>query len=89
MTTLERNLAVFNENKLLILKLLYECDDFLCGCDLVDKLVLPKNLVSYHVARLEDLGLIESVRCGRNKNYRIKDASRSKVEKILDVTELI
>lgn len=82
-------MAVFNENKLLILKSLYECDDFLCGCDLVDKLGLPKNLVSYHVSILENLGYIEAVPCGRNKNYRIKDTAIGKVQKILEVTELI
>ncbi len=89
MKVLEKNLAVFNENKLMILKRLYECDDFMCGCDLVQQLDLPKNLISYHVTMLEDLGFIEAIRCGRNKNYRVKNTSRGKVKKILEVTELI
>lgn len=88
-SSLEEKLAIFNENKLLILKQLYECDDFLCGCDLVDNLKLPKNLISYHISMLKDLGYIEETRCGRNKNYRIKREKIDKVRKILEITELI
>jgi DNA-binding transcriptional ArsR family regulator len=82
-------LAVFNENKLLILKNLYGCDDFLCGCDLVDKLKIPKNLLSYHIKQLKDLGYIEETRCGKNKQYRISAYKENNIRKILEITELI
>ncbi len=88
-TRLQQNLSVFNENKLLILKCLYECDDFLCGCDLVEKMDLPKNLISYHIGKLEELGYIEATRCGRNKNYQIAAKKRRKVQQILVLVELI
>ncbi|MFA5197764.1 MAG: winged helix-turn-helix domain-containing protein [Patescibacteria group bacterium] len=82
-------LVVFNKNKLLILKSLYDCTDFLCGCNLVDKLKIPKNLLSYHVKKLKDLGYIEETRCGKNKQYRISASRENKIRKILEVTELI
>lgn len=88
-TNLQNNLTVFNENKIIILKLLFTCESHLCGCDLVKKMDLPKNLISYHISTLEKLGYIEAVRCGRKKNYRINPASRSKVRKILEIVEII
>jgi predicted cupin superfamily sugar epimerase len=39
----------FDENKLLILLSLYKCPNRLCGCDLISRLGLAKNLISYHL----------------------------------------
>lgn len=82
-------LAIFNKNKLLILKNLYDCTDYLCGCDLVDKLGIPKNLLSYHIKQLKNLGYVEEAKCGKNKQYRIVSSKEIKVRKILEITELI
>lgn len=87
---LDDNLAVFEPNKLLILKTLYECDkDDICGCDLIEKLGIPKNLLSYHIKHLSELGYLQATKCGRKKNYKICPAKRDKIKKILEVTELI
>jgi DNA-binding transcriptional ArsR family regulator len=86
---LEDIISVFNKNKLLILLDLYECSDFLCGCDLVEKHSIPKNLLSYHIGQLRELGYIEEVRCGNKKQYRIASGKEDKVQKILEITELI
>ena len=86
---LDNILIVFNKNKLLILKYLFECGDFLCGCDLIEKIDIPKNLLSYHIKQLEGLGYIEDVKCGTRKQYRLATSKKNKVKKILEVTELI
>lgn len=87
--SLEKRLTIFNPSKLMILKALYECESPLCGCDMVEDLHLPKNLLSYHLAMLEQFGLVEAVRCGRKKNYCVRAESRGRVRKILEVTDLI
>jgi ArsR family transcriptional regulator len=89
-TILKRNLKVFDENKLMILKLLFECkDNDICGCDLMENLNLSKNLVSYHMKVLAQLNYVQEVRCGRKKFYKINELFRQKIRKILEVTELI
>lgn len=88
-TDLANKLAVFEENKLLILKQLYRCQNQLCGCDLINILGLPKNLISYHIKLLISLGYVEAVRCGRKKNYKIVSTQRPKVKKILEIVGLI
>lgn len=82
-------LALFNESKLYILKEVYECPDPLCGCDLVDRLDMPKNLLSYHIRSLRELGYLEETRCGKRKHYRIAESKREKIQSILSLTELI
>lgn len=89
-TILRQNLRVFDENKLMILKLLYKCsDNDICGCDLMANLNLSKNLVSYHMKVLLQLDYVQEVRCGRKKVYKINELLRQKIRKILEVTELI
>jgi len=89
-TILRNNLKIFDENKLIILKVLYECrDNDVCGCDLINKLKLSKNLISYHMKVLAQLNYIQEVRCGRKKLYKINESFRQKIRKILEVTELI
>jgi DNA-binding transcriptional ArsR family regulator len=88
-SVLKKNLQVFNENKLLILQFLFNCTDITCGCDLIEELNIPKNLLSYHIKQLEELGMIEESRCGRRKQYKIKTYSKAKVKKILEAVELI
>jgi DNA-binding transcriptional ArsR family regulator len=89
-TTLRQNLKVFDENKLMILKVLYECaDSDICGCDLIGRLDLSKNLISYHIKTLIQLGYILETRCSRKKIYKINELYKQKIRKILEVTELI
>jgi DNA-binding transcriptional ArsR family regulator len=86
---LKDNLAIFDENKLLVLRSLFLCRNRLCGCDLIGQLGIPKNLLSYHLKILIEHGYVEAVRCGRKKNYRISTAQNNKVKTILKILELI
>lgn len=82
-------ISLFNESKLMILKALYKCKEDVCGCDLVEKLKIPKNLLSYHIKTLRESGFIEEKKCGKMKNYQITKENLDKVEEILKVVELI
>lgn len=83
-----KNLWLFDKNKLSILYVLLNCkeEENFCGCDLVEKLDIPKNLLSYHIKQLREAGLIGEKKCGRNKNYFIEDKSRIFIEEILLVS---
>lgn len=70
------------------MRAIYLCSDNICGCDLVENLKIPKNLVSYHIKTLKDRGIIEEVQCGKRKKYRIRDENRRKVEEIFKVLEI-
>lgn len=78
-------LKVFNKNKILILLTLFQCEDILCGCDLVEKLKIPKNLLSYHIKFLVESGYVSEKKCGKKKNYRIKADRKKDVERILQI----
>lgn len=82
-------LTLINESKLLILSELYSCLDPLCGCDLIERLQMPKNLLSYHIRTLRETGFLEEARCGQKKQYRITESKREKVKQILLLTEII
>ena len=84
-----KNVWLFNENKLLILNSLYKCRDDVCGCDLVDKLDIPKNLLSYHIKTLRDKGFIREVKCGNRKHYTVDPKKEKTVKKVLEIVELI
>jgi DNA-binding transcriptional ArsR family regulator len=80
-------IGVFDKSKLVILKAIYTCEKDICGCELVEQLNMPKNLISYHVKGLIGAGLVEFERCGKNKKIKIRDLY--KVKEILKVCELI
>ena len=82
-------MGLFNESKLLILKELFLCEEEICGCNLVAKLDLPKNLVSYHIKMLREMGIVEEQKCGKSKHYRIVRNELERIEKILKITEVI
>ena len=84
-----KNLWVFNENKLLILKALYKCRENICGCDLIERLDIPKNLLSYHMKTLREGGLVEEAKCGNKKNYTVRKDKEGFVRKVLRMVELI
>lgn len=80
---------VFNEQKLLILKSIYECKDDICGCDLIEKTGLTKDLLSYHIKSLRDRGFLEEVKCGVRKHYKIRAEKTKLVSEILTTAKLI
>lgn len=82
-------ISIFNEHKLLILKVLFECHGNVCGCDLVGKVGITKDLLSYHIRTLREKGYIEEVKCGRNKKYQIRPNQRKLIADILNLTKLI
>ncbi len=82
-------LSLCNKTKLLILKAIYLCNDNICGCDLVERLDIPKNLISYHIKTLRKAGFITEVKCGKNKRYEISKNKFNKVKELLKVLELI
>ena len=84
-----KNLWIFNKNRIRILHSLYTCADEQCGCDLIEVLDIPKNLLSYHIKMLRDNGLIEEKRCGQKKLYTIVTDQKEYVEDILGVLEMI
>ena len=85
----EEIIFVFNEHKLLILKELYECKDEVCGCDLIDKIGITKDLLSYHIRSLREREYIEEVKCGQRKKYSITKTKLPLVKEILRTARLI
>jgi len=43
----------------------------LCVCEIAQKLQLPQNLVSHHLAVLKKANIIENCRCGKNNYYSL------------------
>jgi len=81
-------LSILDYNKVLILGCLASCSDNLCGCDLIEKLGIPKNLLSYHIKILEELDFIEATKCGRKRNYRLSKKKVDKTKEILRWLEI-
>ena len=86
---LAEKLIIYDEPKLTILQALYFCQERPCGCDLVKGLEMPKNLLSYHLKILIDLGYVKALRKGRKKHYSIAKNMELKVKEILKVLDLI
>ncbi|MFA5927305.1 MAG: winged helix-turn-helix domain-containing protein [Patescibacteria group bacterium] len=82
-------MRVFQKNRLLILKSLFQCGEDVCGCTLLETLSVPKNLLSYHIRYLRGIGFIEEVKCGKSKQYRIATNSLEKVRVILKAVDLL
>lgn len=81
--------TLFNEKKLKILFAIYRCSENVCACDISEGLDLSKNLLSYHIRTLREAGLIEEVRCGRFKNYRIKKNKLQQIEQIFKINGML
>lgn len=84
-----KNLWIFDKNKLLILKVLFECNDKVCGCNLREEINIKKNLLSYHIKILKQKNFVNEVKCGREKKYSLIKNKEKKVEDILKCVELI
>lgn len=81
--------AIFTPNRVKILVQLSECDKEVCGCDLIKKISIPKNLLSYHIAYLRNAGLIEEKKCGQKKNYHLTDKGLTVVAQINKIEQVI
>lgn len=81
---------LLNPNKLRILHAVYRCSEMnLCACDLVEKLDIPKSLLSYHIKSLRNVGFIEEVRCGRFRQYQVCKGRIKEIKQILELIEMI
>jgi len=72
--------ALSNETRLKIVELLLEGEK--CVCEIVPFTKRSQSNVSIHLAKLEDLGIVESRREGKSVYYKIKN---KKVKKILEI----
>ena len=81
--------SLFNEKKLRILFAIYKCSDNVCACDISGGLNIPKNLLSYHVKTLKKSGLIEEVKCGRFRSYKIKKDKLVKIKQIFIISGML
>lgn len=68
---------------------IYKCSDDVCACNLVDSLEIPKNLLSYHIKTLRDLGFVEEAKCGRYRKYQIKADKINLTKQILEFTGML
>ena len=73
--------ALAENNRLEIVKLLSRGS--LCVCEIEEKIKLPQNLVSHHLAVLKKSGLIEDCRCGKNNYYSLNKKDLNKIIKLL------
>jgi len=55
----------------------------LCVCELMDILKMEQTRLSHQLRILRDAGLVEDRREGRWINYRVTDASRRSLERLL------
>ncbi len=78
-----KNLWVFEQTRLNILNALLGCSDRLCGCDLKEGIGIKKSLLSHHISVLKRRGFVEEVRCGREKQYRLRKDKVSYIKKVL------
>jgi DNA-binding transcriptional ArsR family regulator len=81
-----KNLWLFNEKRLAILRELLGCDAT-GGCDLRECLHIKKTLLSYHLAVLRQKGIVEESKQGRDKYYRIAQGKTAFVKKVIAVVE--
>lgn len=64
---------------------LQQCSDHLCGCDITEQLDLPKNLLSYHISKLTEHGIVTATKCGRRKQYIIAPDKRKFVAELIEL----
>lgn len=55
-----------------------------CVCDLEEKLALPQNLVSHHLKRLKELGLVASKRVKMKTYYRLEKSKLEHYQELLN-----
>ncbi len=84
-----KNLEIFDEKRLKILHTIYTCKQILCGSDMVERLDIPKNLLSYHIKILKELEIIQEKKDGKRKFYKINPSRKDTVKKALEIVNLI
>lgn len=82
-----KDLEIFEENRIKILKVLLDCREDVCGCDLTEELNISKNLLSYHIKMLREAGYLEEERCGRRKKYKVAEDRVGVVKEIISLVE--
>lgn len=73
--------ALAEDNRLEIVNLLAQGS--LCVCEIEERIKLPQNLVSHHLAVLKKSGLIEDCRCGKNNYYSLNRKGLKKITRLL------
>lgn len=88
--TEKKIIPIFNENRIKILEQLFKCqkNKNICGCDIVENIEIPKNLLSYHISYLNKEGLIEDERCGQKKNYRLTKKGVKFIKQYIKIEEI-
>lgn len=81
-------LSMFNENKLKIILLLMRSKDNECGVDISKYTNIQKSLLTYHISTLEQLGIIDEIKCGRYKHYKITSRFEPKIRKLFEILEI-
>lgn len=82
-------LSILNENKLLILRNIYLCNDKICNCDISRDLKISKHLISYHIRTLRQKDFLIEEKCGKYIRYKINPQKEKKVRDLLKILELI
>jgi|YelNatPaOPRAMG01_1025707.scaffolds.fasta_scaffold38041_1 DNA-binding transcriptional ArsR family regulator len=77
-----KNLWLFNEGRIAILRKLFKCDSA-NGCELRKVLSMKKPLLSHHIKILREKGLIKEKKVGREKFYSINPQKRIFVKEII------
>ncbi|MDE2019208.1 MAG: winged helix-turn-helix transcriptional regulator [Patescibacteria group bacterium] len=80
-----KNLWLFDEKRIAILKKLLRCKGAAPGCDLRDCLKVKKTLLSYHLGVLRNKGIVEETKRGRDKFYRIRRGKVPLARKVVSV----
>ena len=86
---IQKIISIFNKNRIKILLALFKCREKICGCDLVERIGIPKNLLSYHISFLKKNGLIEEKSYGQKKNYQLSVKGTAFVEEIFKIQKVI
>ncbi len=81
-------LSIFNENKLKIILLLMKSKDDECGVEIIRSTNIQKSLLTYHISTLRQLGIVEEIKCGRYKKYKITKKYNLKLKRLFEFLEI-
>ncbi len=74
--------ALSDETRLRITRCLVKSD--LCVCELADALDLPQSTLSNHLAKLRDLGIVDTRRVGTWVYYRIAPNTQDNIARLFE-----
>lgn len=78
----ERLKALAEPNRLLIFNLLM--DGVQCNCELGDALQMAPNLISHHLSKLREVGLVEVERDAIDSRWVYYSVNRAALEELID-----